>query len=232
MRQEEFDTVHADDCGVVLTWRSGKKFRTDQLLWANGRTGNSDELGLENTDVELDSRGYIRVDEQYRTGETSIYAVGDVIGPPGLASASYDQGRLVGARIADPQGHWELTSEFPTGIYTSPEISSLGPTERELTEQGVPYEVGQASFSSIARAQIAGHTVGMLKILFHRETLQILGIHCFGERASEIIHIGQAVMTRQGSGNSIRYFTETTFNFPTMAEAYRVAALNGLNRLF
>lgn len=229
---EEFDTVHADDSGVVLTCRSGKKFRTDQLLWANGRTGNSNELGLENTDVELDSRGYIRVDEQYRTGETSIYAVGDVIGPPGLASASYDQGRLVGARIADPQGHWELTSEFPTGIYTSPEISSLGPTERELTEQGVPYEVGQASFSSIARAQIAGHTVGMLKILFHRETLQILGIHCFGERASEIIHIGQAVMTREGSGNSIRYFTETTFNFPTMAEAYRVAALNGLNRLF
>lgn len=229
---EEYATVQVDDGGVVLQCRSGKKFRTEQLLWANGRSGNSGELGLEELDIAVDSRGYIQVDGEYRTSTENIYAVGDVVGPPGLASASYDQGRFVGARIADPDGRWELTRDFPTGIYTSPEISSLGPTERELTEQGIPYEVGQASFSSIARAQIAGHTVGMLKILFHRESLQILGIHCFGERASEIIHIGQAVMTRKDNGNSIRYFTETTFNFPTMAEAYRVAALNGLNRLF
>jgi len=229
---EEYAAVEADEDGVVLHCRSGKKFRSGQLLWANGRTGNSDDLGLEDIGVATDGRGYIQVDENYQTSIDGIHAVGDVIGPPGLASASYDQGRIVGARIADPAGHWALTSDFPTGIYTSPEISSLGATERELTEQGVPYEVGQASFAAIARAQIAGHTVGMLKILFHRDTLEILGIHCFGERASEIIHIGQAIMTRQGRENSIRYFTETTFNFPTMAEAYRVAALNGLNRLF
>lgn len=220
------------DDGVILHCRSGKKFRTDLLLWANGRTGNSDLMGLDNIGLEQDSRGSIQVNEKYQTKCPHIYAIGDVIGAPGLASASYDQGRYVGACIGDPEVGWELDREFPTGIYTSPEISSLGKTERQLTAEGVPYEVGQAMFNSIARAQIAGHTVGMLKLLFHRETLEILGIHCFGERASEIIHIGQAVMTRQGKGNTIRYFVETTFNYPTMAEAYRVAALNGLNRNF
>ena len=113
-----------------------------------------------------------------------------------------------------------------------PEISSIGRSERELTAAQVPYEVAEADFKSLARAQIIGHTVGMLKILFHRETLAILGIHCFGEQAAEIVHIGQAIMSQPGTANSIRYFTETTFNYPTMAEAYRVAALNGLNRLF
>jgi NAD(P) transhydrogenase len=120
-------------------------------------------------------------------------------------------------------------AEVPTGIYTIPEISSLGKTEKQLTEEKVPYEVGQAFFRHLARAQISGETVGMLKILFHRETLEILGIHCFGDNAAEIVHIGQAVM--QGR-NTLDYFANTTFNYPTMAEAYRVAALNGLNRLF
>lgn len=229
---EEYERVEARDDGVILHCRSGKKIRTDLLLWANGRTGNSDQMGLESLGIVIDSRGCIQVDRHYQTGCPHIYAIGDVIGKPGLASASYDQGRYVGACIASPEVDWELDREFPTGIYTSPEISSLGKTERELTAENIPYEVGQANFSSIARAQIAGHTVGMLKLLFHRKTLELLGIHCFGERASEIIHIGQAVMTRQGDGNTIRYFTETTFNYPTMAEAYRIAALNGLNRIF
>jgi NAD(P) transhydrogenase len=229
---EEYERVEALDDGVVLHCRSGKKFKTDLLLWANGRTGNSDCMGLESIGLAVDSRGRIPVNGDYQTSQSHIYAIGDVIGEPGLASASYDQGRYVGACIADPDAHWQLDKHFPTGIYTSPEISSLGETERELTSRGIPYEVGQASFNAIARAQISGHAVGMLKILFHRETLQILGIHCFGERASEIIHIGQAVMARQDRQDSIRYFTETTFNYPTMAEAYRVAALNGLNRLF
>jgi NAD(P) transhydrogenase len=229
---EEYERVEALDDSVILHCRSGKKIRTDLLLWANGRTGNSDNMGLDILEIESDSRGCIQVDDLYRTKYQHIYAIGDVIGAPGLASASYDQGRYVAACIADPEVNWQLDREFPTGIYTSPEISSLGKTERELTDEGIPYEVGQAMFNSIARAQIAGHTVGMLKLLFHRETLEILGIHCFGERASEIIHIGQAVMTRQGKGNNIRYFVETTFNYPTMAEAYRVAALNGLNRNF
>lgn len=229
---EEYDSVVAQDDGVILNCRSGKKIKTDMLLWANGRTGNSDNMGLAELGIEIDSRGCIQVNEFYQTGCQHIYAIGDVIGAPGLASASYDQGRYVGARIADPEVGWELDREFPTGIYTSPEISSLGKTERELTAEGVPYEVGQASFNSIARARIAGHKVGMLKLLFHRESLELLGIHCFGDNASEIIHIGQAVMSREGAGNSIRYFVETTFNYPTMAEAYRVAALNGLNRNF
>ena len=229
---EEYERIEATGDSVVLHSRSGKKLKTDLLLWANGRTGNSDDMGLETLAIESDSRGCIPVDEFYRTSCENVYAIGDVIGAPGLASASYDQGRYVGAVIADQKLKWQLDKEFPTGIYTSPEISSLGKTESELTALGVPYEVGQANFSSIARAQIAGHTVGMLKLLFHRETLELLGIHCFGESASEIIHIGQAVMTREGAGNSIHYFVETTFNYPTMAEAYRVAALNGLNRNF
>ena len=125
-----------------------------------------------------------------------------------------------------------LATEIPSGIYTSPEISCIGKTEKELTEDKVPYEVGVAHFKSLARAQIIGREVGMLKILFHRESLEILGIHCFGASASEIIHIGQAIMAQTGDANTLKYFTETTFNYPTMAEAYRVAALNGINRLF
>ena len=122
--------------------------------------------------------------------------------------------------------------DIPTGIYTSPEISSVGKTERELTAAREPYEVGHSLFRSLARAQITGETVGMLKILFHRDTLEILGVHCFGANASEIIHIGQAIMNQPPPHNKLDYFVETTFNYPTMAEAYRVAALNGLNRLF
>ena len=125
-----------------------------------------------------------------------------------------------------------LVENMPVGIYTSPEISCVGKTERELTEECVPYEVGMAHFRSLARAQITGQKTGMLKILFHRETLAILGIHCFGSQATEIVHIGQAIMSQEGSGNTLEYFCNTTFNYPTMAEAYRVAALNGLNRVF
>jgi len=120
----------------------------------------------------------------------------------------------------------------PTGIYTIPEISSIGKTEAELTAEKVPYEVGRAFFKNTARAQITGEAVGMLKILFHRESLEILGIHCFGDQASEIIHIGQAIMKQPGEQNTLNYFLNTTFNYPTMAEAYRVAALNGFNRVF
>lgn len=229
---ETYERVEALDDGVILHCRSGKQIKTDSLLWANGRSGNTDGFGLETLGIEINSRGQVVVNDRYQTSHSHIYAVGDVMGYPGLASASYDQGRFVGALIADGEADWQLVQDMPTGIYTSPEISSVGRTERELTEQKVPYEVGQASFSTIARAQICGHRVGMLKILFHRETLEILGIHCFGEGATEIIHIGQAIMRQPGKANSIKYFAETTFNYPTMAEAYRVAALNGLNRLF
>jgi NAD(P) transhydrogenase len=154
-----------------------------------------------------------------------------VVGYPSLASASYDQGRFAAAFAVTGESNARLVEDIPTGIYTSPEISSVGRTERELTKEGVPYEVGHAFFRSLARAQITGNTVGMLKLLFHRDTLEILGIHCFGDQAAEIIHIGQAIMAQKGEANSIRYFTNTTFNYPTMAEAYRVAALNGMNRV-
>lgn len=229
---ETFQHVEILADGVVLHCESGKKFKTDILLWANGRTGNTQDLGLETIGLTPNQRGQLEVNASYQTALPHIYAVGDVVGAPALASASYDQGRFVGAHIADGDCDWSLIEEFPTGIYTVPEISSIGRTERELTASQIPYEVAQADFKSIARAQITGHTVGMLKLLFHRETLEILGIHCFGEQAAEIVHIGQAIMSQKGTANTIRYFTETTFNYPTMAEAYRVAALNGLNRLF
>jgi NAD(P) transhydrogenase len=230
---EECERVEPVDDGVVLHLKSGKRLKTDVLLWANGRTGNSQNMGLEAIGLELNERGHIVVDENYQTkAHPHIFAVGDVVGWPSLASAAYDQGRFAATLAIEGHCDHRLVRDIPTGIYTSPEISSLGRTERELTEAKVPYEVGHSLFRSLARAQITGQTVGMLKILFHRETLQILGIHCFGDQASEIIHIGQAIMGQAGSANSLNYFINTTFNYPTMAEAYRVAALNGLNRLF
>jgi NAD(P) transhydrogenase len=228
---EEYERVEGTDNGVVLHLKSGKKLKADAFLWCNGRTGNTDRLGLENIGIEVNGRGQIDVDENYCTSVTNIYAAGDVIGWPSLASAAYDQGRSAAGKIVD-NGSWRLIDDVPTGIYTIPEISSLGKTERELTQEKVPYEVGRAFFKSMARAQIAVEPVGMLKILFHRETLQILGVHCFGYQASEIVHIGQAIMNQKGEANTVKYFINTTFNYPTMAEAYRVAAFDGLNRLF
>ena len=226
---EQYEKLETLDDSVVLHLKSGKKIRADAILWCNGRSGNTQNLGLEHLNVNINQRGQITVNEFYQTNQPHVYAVGDVIGWPSLASAAYDQGRCAAAHIVG-SADVPRVSEVPTGIYTIPEISSLGKNEAELTREQVPYEVGQAFFRHLARAQITGETVGMLKILFHRETLEILGIHCFGDGASEIVHIGQAVM--HGGQNSLRYFANTTFNYPTMAEAYRVAALNGLNRLF
>lgn len=228
---EQFESLDTYDNGVVLNLQSGKRLKADAFLWCNGRSGNTDNMGLENIGLEANSRGQLEVDEHYRTSVEHVYAAGDVIGWPSLASASYDQGRAASKDLAeDPEFH--SVTDVPTGIYTIPEISSVGLTEQQLTERKVPYEVGQAQFQHTARAQITGETIGMLKILFHRETLEILGVHCFGDQASEIVHIGQAIMNQPGELNSIKYFVNTTFNYPTMAEAYRVAALNGLNRIF
>jgi NAD(P) transhydrogenase len=231
INNEQAERVETVDGKVILHCRSGRQIHSDLLFWANGRSGNTDGLGLERLDIEVNSRGQIPVNAQFQTSQPHIYAVGDVVGPPALASASYDQGRFVGQLIACGEVDYNLVEEVPTGIFTSPEISSVGRTERELTEQNVPFEVGRAEFKNLARAQIDGRDVGMLKLLFHRETLALLGIHCFGEQASEIVHIGQAIMAQPGEANSIKYFTNTTFNYPTMAEAYRVAALYGLNRI-
>jgi len=227
---EEYEEVLCRESDVIVKLQSGKAVRGDAFLWCNGRTGNTDQLNLDAVGLSPNYRGQLEVNDRYQTEVAHIYAAGDVIGWPSLASAAYDQGRSTGAGLAELDDFY-LVQDVPTGIYTIPEISSLGATEQELTQQKVPYEVGQAAFKTVARAQITGETVGLLKILFHRETMQILGIHCFGDQASEIIHIGQAIMNQPGEANTIEYFVNTTFNYPTMAEAYRVAALNGLYRV-
>lgn len=226
---EQYESIEPGDNGVVLKLASGKRIKADALLWCNGRTGNTDKLALDKAGLEANHRGNIDVDKSYRTSVSNIFAAGDVIGWPSLASASYDQGRAIVDVIHGTASRF--IQDAPTGIYTLPEISSVGKNERELTSAKVPYEVGRAFFKDTARGQISGEDVGMLKILFHVDTFEILGIHCFGAEASEIIHIGQAIMNQEGGANSIQYFVNTTFNYPTMAEAYRVAALNGLNRI-
>ncbi|WP_437592174.1 Si-specific NAD(P)(+) transhydrogenase [Sorangium sp. So ce1000] len=228
---EEHEKVEATKEGVVLSLKSGKKLRSEVFLWANGRSGNTADLGLESVGLAANKRGQLEVSETFQTSQPHIYAVGDVVGFPALASASYDQGRYAASHICG-QADDKLVRDIPTGIYTTPEISSLGKSERELTAEKVPYEVGKSTFKTLARAQITGQQVGMLKLIFHRETLALLGIHCFGENAAEIIHIGQAIMSQPAPHNTIRYFVNTTFNYPTMAEAYRVAALDGLGRVF
>ncbi|MCG3730351.1 Si-specific NAD(P)(+) transhydrogenase [Vibrio cincinnatiensis] len=229
---ETYQKVEGTSDGVIVHLQSGKKMKADCLLYANGRTGNTDQLNLSSVGLTPDSRGQLTVNNNYQTDIDHIYAVGDVIGYPSLASAAYDQGRFTAQAITQGHASNKLIEDIPTGIYTIPEISSVGKTEQELTAAKIPYEVGRSSFKHLARAQISGKDIGSLKILFHRETKEILGIHVFGERAAEIIHIGQAIMEQKGEANTIEYFVNTTFNYPTMAEAYRVAALNGLNRLF
>jgi NAD(P) transhydrogenase len=226
---EEYEAIEASDHSVTLFLKSGKRLRADAILWCNGRSGNTDALNLDAVGLKADHRGNLKVDESYRTDVENIYAVGDVIGWPSLASASYGQGRAVTGGIFGDQ--CKLVHDVPTGIYTLPEISSVGKTETELTQAKVPYEVGRALFKNTARGQISGEDVGMLKILFHVDTLEILGVHCFGAEAAEIVHIGQAIMKQTGEGNTIHYFLNNIFNYPTMAEAYRIAALDGVNRI-
>lgn len=228
---EEYEKLDYFDTHVVTHLKSGKRIKSDIVLWANGRTGNTDQLNLEAIGLTPNSRGQLEIDKLYRTAVDNVYAAGDVVGWPSLASVSYDQGRAASNAIVDPDACVHI-DRFASGIYTIPEISTLGKTERELTNEKVPYEVGKAFFKNTARGLITGEQVGMLKILFHFETLEILGIHCFGDQASEIVHIGQAIMLQEGKANTMRYFLDTTFNYPTMAEAYRIAALDGLNRVF
>lgn len=228
---ETFQKMEYHDKYVVTHLESGKRIKSDIVLWANGRTGNTDKLGLGALGITVNSRGQIDVNKRYQTRVKNIYAAGDVVGWPSLASAAYAQGRAACNAIVDPT-ECHFIDAVPTGIYTIPEISTLGKTEKELTAARVPYEVGKAFFKNVARAQITGEQVGMLKLIFHFDTLEILGIHCFGDQASEIVHIGQAIMHQKGAANTMKYFLDTTFNYPTMAEAYRIAAHDGLNRVF
>ncbi|MDT8428179.1 MAG: Si-specific NAD(P)(+) transhydrogenase [Pseudomonadales bacterium] len=228
---EEYEKLEYFDTHIVTYLKSGKRIKSDIVLWANGRSGNTERLGLDQVGIQPNDRGQLEVNEQYQTTVTNIFAAGDVIGWPSLASAAYDQGRSACNAIVNPAASHEI-NRVASGIYTIPEISTLGLTERELTQQKIPYEVGKAFFKNTARGQITGEQVGMLKLIFHFDTLEILGIHCFGDQASEIIHIGQAILLQEGKANTMNYFLDTTFNYPTMAEAYRIAALDGLNRVF
>ncbi|MDG1819746.1 MAG: Si-specific NAD(P)(+) transhydrogenase [Porticoccaceae bacterium] len=227
---EEYERVTTNENGVTIELKSGKRVHGEALLWSNGRSGNTKNLGLDKVGLDVDQRGQIKVNKDYQTAVPHIYAAGDVIGWPALAGAAYDQGRFAASHMCGVDDQYRV-EDVATGIWTIPEISFVGKNESELTEQKIPYEIGRAYFKDTARAHISGEEVGMLKILFHQDTLEILGIHCFGAEAAEIIHIGQAIMNQEGEANSIKYFARTTFNYPTMAEAYRIASVNGLNRI-
>jgi NAD(P) transhydrogenase len=225
---EEVEAVEAlPGGGVTATLKSRKKVSGDALLYAVGRQGNVDELNLPAAGLDADARGRIAVDADYRTAQPHIYAAGDVIGFPSLASVSMEQGRVAAARALGLDLH-SNPGTYPYGIYTIPEISFIGRTEEQLTDEDVPYEVGLAYYREIARGQIRGDTTGRLKIIFHRETRALLGIHIIGEGAAELIHIGQAVLTL---GGTVDYFVDTVFNYPTLAECYKAAAFNGINKL-
>ena len=226
---EEVESVEElADGGVVANLESKKKVSGDALLFAVGRQGNVDELNLAAAGLEADNRGRIPVDEHYMTKVPHIFAVGDVVGFPALASVSMEQGRMAAARAFDDHAATSNPSFYPYGIYTIPEISFIGKTEEQLTDEDVPYEVGMAYYREVARGQIRGDTTGRLKLIFHRDTRKVLGVHIIGEGASELVHIGQAVMTL---GGTVEYFIETVFNYPTLAECYKTAAFNGLGRL-
>lgn len=227
---EEVVDIAVEGPGRVLTrLKSGKALASEKLLYTMGRTGNSDTLDLGAAGLKADQRGLISVNEDFQTTVPHIYAIGDVIGFPSLASTSMEQGRRAVCHAFHKEGiTCELPGLLPYGIYTIPEIAMVGETEESLMLKGVPYEVGSAYFHEVARGQITGDTHGMLKLIFDRETRRLLGVHIVGERASELIHLGQAVMCY---GGPIDYFKDAVFNYPTLSDAYKEAALNGLNRL-
>jgi len=227
LNEEVKSVEEMPDGTVVANLESKKKISGDALLFAVGRQGNVDELNLAACGIEADERARIPVDSEFRTRQPNIYAAGDVIGFPSLASVSMEQGRLAAAHALGLPVH-SNSAVYPYGIYTIPEISFIGKTEEQLTDEDVPYEVGVAYYREIARGQIRGDTTGRLKLIFHRETKELLGVHIIGEGASEILHIGQAVMILKGT---VEYFVDTVFNYPTLAECYKAAAFNGLNKL-
>lgn len=219
--------VERVDDHAVVYFADGSTVEADILLYALGREANVDQLGIDKAGLALNEKGYIGVNALFQTNHSHIYAVGDVIGKASLASTSMEQGRLA-ARHACGVETRHFPHLFPLGIYTIPEISCCGMTEEELIHLGFRYEVGRAYYYEIARSQIAGNTSGMFKLLFHAETLEILGVHVIGRSATEVIHIGLVAMTHNCH---IDYFINQVFNYPTYAEGYRVAALNGFNKI-
>ncbi|MEV7392420.1 Si-specific NAD(P)(+) transhydrogenase [Streptomyces sp. NPDC091215] len=213
--------------GTLTVLESGKKIPADTVMYSAGRQGLTDELDLDKAGLSADPRGRIKVDEHFRTEVPHIYAVGDVIGFPALAATSMEQGRVAAYHaFGEPVG--EMDNLQPIGIYTIPEISFVGRTEDQLTEECVPFEVGVARYRELARGQIIGDSHGMLKLLVSPEDRRLLGVHCFGTGATELIHIGQSVM---GCGGTVDYLVDAVFNYPTLAESYKVAALDATNKL-
>ena len=216
-----------DNTMAEAVLESGKTVRADCLLYAIGRQGATAELALDKAGLEADSRGRLTVNEHYQTGVPHIYAAGDVIGFPSLASTSLEQGRAAACNMFCEPVH-AYSKLLPYGIYSIPEISMIGWTEEKLTEEGIPFESGVAQYREIARGQLLGDDIGMLKLLIHQESHAILGVHTIGTGATELIHIGQCAMAFNAT---VEYFVDAVFNYPTLAECYKVAALNGLNKM-
>ena len=224
---EKVASVRTHENGTITTLESGKKIPADTVMYSAGRQGTTDALDLEKAGLAADDRGRIKVDADFRTEAEHIYAVGDVIGFPALAATSMEQGRLA-AYHAFGEPTSTLSDLQPIGIYTIPEISYAGRTEVELTRSAVPYEVGIARYRELARGQILGDSYGMLKLLVSTEDHTLLGVHLFGTNATELVHTGQAVM---GCKGDVRYLVNTVFNYPTLSEAYKVAALDAVNKM-
>lgn len=227
------ETVEQMECSegkptkAVIYLESGKKLVSDLVLFAVGRIGATESLALERAGLEADERGRLKVNERFQTAVPHIFAAGDVIGYPSLAATSSEQGRLAACHAFGMKAE-PMSSNFPIGIYAVPEISMVGENEQNLTRKKVPYEIGMARYREIARGHIMDDDSGLLKLLFHRENRQLLGVHAIGLGATELVHIGQAVL---GLGGGLDYFLSTVFNYPTMAECYKVAALDAFNKL-
>jgi len=225
---ETVDSVKLTEKATLTTLRSGKRIPAEVVMYSAGRQGVTENLQLDKAGLEADDRGRIKVDESYRTAVPHIFAVGDVIGFPALASTSMEQGRLAAHAAFDEPTAGMDTVLQPIGIYTIPEISYVGRTESELTESSIPYEVGISRYRELARGQIVGDSYGMLKLLVSPETKKLLGVHVFGTNATELVHIGQAIM---GTGGTLDYLVNAVFNYPTLSETYKVAALDAVNKM-
>jgi NAD(P) transhydrogenase len=224
---EVVTAVEARSQGAITRLASGKQIAADAVFYSAGRVGATATLGLASVGLEADSRGRLQVDERYRTTVEHVYAVGDVIGFPSLASTSAEQGRLAACDACGEPAH-SMSAVLPFGVYSIPEISFVGRTEPDLTGESVPYEVGVSHYRELARGQILGEMHGMLKLLVSAVDHTLLGVHAIGTQATEVVHIGQAIM---GLGGTVDYLVDTVFNYPTLAEAYKVAALNAANKL-
>ena len=226
--RETVARVERHGAGTITCLESGKRIPADTVMYSAGRQGVTDSLDLEKAGLQADDRGRIGVDDHYRTEVDHIYAVGDVIGFPALAATSMEQGRRAAYHACGEPVAGHLSALQPIGIYTIPEISYVGRTEDELTEQSVPFEVGVSRYRELARGAILGDSYGMLKLLVHADTGELLGVHVFGTNATELVHIGQTVM---GCGGTVDYLVDAVFNYPTLAESYKVAALDAMNKM-